>query len=257
MMEVEDLVKSYVKGTITTDVLNGISFRIEEGEFVSIMGASGTGKSTLMNILGALDKPSSGRYLLNGVEVASLDDDALSVLRNRSIGFVFQQFYLLERATVLRNVMLPLVYEDRDLGMPEERAMKVIDAVGLSERKHYMPSELSAGQQQRAAIARALVNDPVILLADEPTGNLDRRTGFEILSIFQRLNREGRTIVMITHDEEVAEHARRILLLRDGQIVEERVVPEPRNAETELSVLPAIESSGSEAKQTEGSAFAS
>lgn len=235
MIQVESLAKSYTKGAITTEVLKEISFRIEEGEFVSIMGASGTGKSTLMNILGALDKPSNGRYLLDGVDVAALNDDALSELRNRCIGFVFQQFHLLDRATVLRNVMLPLAYEDRELGDPEERALKVIDAVGLSDRKHYMPNELSGGQQQRVAIARALVNDPVILLADEPTGNLDRHSGLEILAIFQRLNREGRTIVMITHDQEVAEHARRVLSLRDGQIVEDRAVHEPRDAEAETS----------------------
>ena len=255
MIEVENLAKSYVKDRIKTDVLDGVSFRVEEGEFISIMGASGVGKSTLMNILGALDKPSSGRYLLNGVDVASLDDDALSELRNRSIGFVFQQFYLLERATVLSNVMLPLAYEDRDRGEPEERATKVIDATGLSERRHYVPSELSAGQQQRVAIARALVNDPVLLLADEPTGNLDRRSGIEVLSIFQRLNREGRTLVMITHDEEVAEHAKRILVLRDGRIVDDRAVREPRDAEAELSLLPAVKSNGSEATRAEGSAF--
>ena len=233
MIQVESLAKSYTKGEITTEVLKEISFRIEEGEFVSIMGASGTGKSTLMNILGALDKPSNGRYLLDGVDVDALNDDALSELRNRCIGFVFQQFHLLDRATVLRNVMLPLAYEDRELGDPEERALKVIDAVGRSDRKHYMPNELSAGQQQRVAIARALVNDPVILLADEPTGNLDRHSGLEILAIFQPLNREGRTIVTITHDQEVSEHARRVLSLRDGQIVEDRAVHEPRDAEAE------------------------
>ena len=257
MIHVENLAKSYVKDTINTDVLDGVSFRVEEGEFVSIMGASGVGKSTLMNILGALDKPSGGRYLLNGVNVASLDDDALSELRNRSIGFVFQQFNLLERATVLRNVMLPLVYEDRDRGEPEERATKAIDATGLGARKHYVPSQLSAGQQQRVAIARALVNDPMILLADEPTGSLDRRSGIEVLSIFQRLNREGRTIVLITHNEEVAEYARRILVLRDGRIVEDGVVREPRDAEAELSILPAAKSAGSESTRAKRSAFGS
>ncbi len=241
MIQVENLTKSYFKGPITTDVLTGMSFGISEGEFVSIMGASGTGKSTLMNILGALDRPSGGRYLLNGVDVAALDDDTLSELRNRQIGFVFQQSHLLARANVLRNVMLPLAYEDRDVGNPEEKALAVIDAIGLSERKEYLPSELSGGQQQRVAIARALVNDPVILLADEPTGNLDRISGLEILAIFQRLNREGRTIVMITHDREVAEHAQRVLVLRDGLIVEDRAIVEPRDAEAELDAPPANE----------------
>ncbi len=238
MIEVKDIVKTYSKGNVRTEVLKGVSFRIEEQEFVSIMGSSGTGKSTLMNIVGAMDKPTSGRYLLNGVDVATLDDDALSRLRNRSIGFVFQQFHLLDRTTVLGNVMLPLVYEDRDAGHAHERAERVVEAVGLTERMHYRPTELSGGQQQRVAIARAMVTDPVIILADEPTGNLDHRNGLEILSLFQRLNREGRTILMITHDREVADYAQRVLLLRDGRIVEDRKVSEPRNADKDLRTLP-------------------
>jgi len=237
MIEIEDLVKTYSKGNVSTEVLKGVSFRIAEKEFVSIMGPSGTGKSTLMNILGAMDKPTSGRYSLNGEDVATLDDDALSLLRNRCIGFVFQQFHLLERATVLRNVMLPLVYEDGDSGNVRERAENVIEAVGLSERMHYRPTELSGGQQQRVAIARAMVTDPLILLADEPTGNLDHRNGLEILSLFQRLNREGRTILMITHDRDVAEYAHRVLVLRDGCIAEDRAISEPRNADDELAAL--------------------
>ena len=238
MIEVEDIVKTYSKGNVDTEVLKGVSFRIEEKEFVSIMGPSGTGKSTLMNILGAMDKPTSGRYSLDGVDVATLGDDELSLLRNRSIGFVFQQFHLLDRATVLRNVMLPLVYEDGDSGNARERAEKVVEAVGLGDRMHYRPTELSGGQQQRVAIARAMVTDPVVVLADEPTGNLDYRNGLEILALFQRLNREGRTILMITHDGDVAEYADRILVLRDGRIVEDRAVSEPRNAEEELRALP-------------------
>ena len=238
MIEVKDIVKTYSKGNVRTEVLKGVSFRIEEQEFVSIMGSSGTGKSTLMNIVGAMDKPTSGRYLLNGVDVATLDDDALSRLRTRSSGFVFQQFHLLDRATVLRNVMLPLVYEDGDSGNARGRAENVVEAVGLGERMHYRPTELSGGQQQRVAIARAMVTDPVIILADEPTGNLDHRNGLEILSLFQRLNREGRTILMITHDREVADYAQRVLLLRDGRIVEDRKVSEPRNADKDLRALP-------------------
>ena len=241
MIEVEDLVKTYTKGNVDTEVLKGVSFRIEEKEFVSIMGPSGTGKSTLMNILGAMDKPSSGRYSLDDVDVATLDDDDLSLLRNRSIGFVFQQFHLLDRATVLRNVMLPLVYEDEDSGDARARAAEVIEAVGLGERIDYRPTELSGGQQQRVAIARAMVTDPVIILADEPTGNLDHRNGLEILALFQRLNADGRTIVMITHDREVAEYADRVLVLRDGRIEENRAISEPRNAEEELRALPAEE----------------
>jgi len=241
MIEVEDLVKTYSKGNVDTEVLKGVSFRIEEKEFVSIMGPSGTGKSTLMNLLGAMDKPSSGRYSLDDVDVATLDDDDLSLLRNRSIGFVFQQFHLLDRATVLRNVMLPLVYEDEDSGDARARAAEVIEAVGLGERIDYRPTELSGGQQQRVAIARAMVTDPVIILADEPTGNLDHRNGLEILALFQRLNADGRTIVMITHDREVAEYADRVLVLRDGRIEENRAISEPRNAEEELRALPAEE----------------
>ena len=234
MIQIEDLVKTYSKGNVDTEVLKGVSFRIEEKEFVSIMGPSGTGKSTLMNILGAMDKPTSGRYLLNDVDVATLNDDELSLLRNRSIGFVFQQFHLLERATVLRNVMLPLIYEDGESGNARQRAERIIEAVGLGDRMHYRPTELSGGQQQRVAIARAMVTDPVVVLADEPTGNLDYRNGLEILSLFQRLNREGRTILMITHDREVAEYAHRALVLHDGRIVEDRRIDEPRDAEQEL-----------------------
>ena len=247
MIEVEDLVKTYTKGNVETEVLKGVSFRIEEKEFVSIMGPSGTGKSTLMNILGAMDKPTSGRYSLDGVDVATLDDDDLSLLRNRSIGFVFQQFHLLDRATVLRNVMLPLVYEDEDSGDARARAEDVIEAVGLGERIHYRPTELSGGQQQRVAIARAMVTDPVIVLADEPTGNLDHRNGLEILALFQRLNAEGRTILMITHDREVAEYADRVLVLRDGRVVEDRAISEPRNAEEELRALPSEEATAKSA----------
>ena len=238
MIEAKDITKTYSKGTVTTEVLKGVTFRVEQGEFVSIMGPSGTGKSTLMNILGALDKPTGGEYLLNGEDVARLDDDLLSRLRNRSIGFVFQQFHLLDRASVLRNVMLPLVYEEADSGNAAQRAEKVIEAVGLGDRKHYRPGELSGGQQQRVAIARALVTNPVLLLADEPTGNLDHRNGLEVLAIFQRLNREGRTILMITHDRDVAEYAHRVLVLQDGRIAEDRTVGEPRDADAELRALP-------------------
>jgi len=247
MIEVEDIVKTYSRGSVDTEVLKGVSFRVEEKEFVSIMGPSGTGKSTLMNILGAMDKPTGGRYSLDGVDVATLNDDNLSLLRNQKIGFVFQQFNLLDRATVLRNVMLPLVYEDGDSGDARERAERVIEAVGLGERMHYRPTELSGGQQQRVAIARAMVTQPVIILADEPTGNLDYRNGLEILSLFQQLNREGRPILMITHDREVAEYAHRALLLRDGRIAEDRTISEPRNAEDELHALPAEEATAKSA----------
>ena len=231
MIEIQDLRKSYTGGAVSADVLKGVSFRVEKGEFVAVMGASGTGKSTLMNILGGLDTPTSGSYRLEGTDVSAMDDDALSRLRNRKIGFVFQQFHLMDRATAVRNVMLPLVYEDGTAGDAAERAARCLDAVGLGDRKQHRPSELSGGQQQRVAIARALVTDPALILADEPTGNLDEQSSAEILALFQRLHGEGRTIVMITHDRAVAEHARRILLLKDGSIAADETVVLPRHAE--------------------------
>ena len=201
------------------------------------MGASGTGKTTLMNLVGLLDKPTTGQYRLEDNDVVTLDDEALSHLRNRKIGFVFQQFHLLDRANALRNVMLPLIYADRYPEDAEDRAKKALEAVGLADRMHYNPNKLSGGQQQRVAIARALINDPAIILADEPTGNLDSRSGIEILAIFKRLHKQGRTIIVITHDNNVAEHADRIIVLKDGQIAEDKPVMQPRDAETELKEL--------------------
>jgi putative ABC transport system ATP-binding protein len=220
MIEVENLVKRYARGTVVTEVLRGVTFQVRRGEFVAVMGASGTGKSTLMNILGALDRPTSGTYRLDGVDLSTLDDDALSRVRGRKIGFVFQQFHLLERATAVRNVLLPLVYADDEAGEGVRRAEAALEAVGLADRKHHRPGELSGGQQQRVAIARALVTNPAVILADEPTGNLDRESGQEVLALFDRLHREGRTIVMITHDPSVAERAERTLFLQDGRIAE-------------------------------------
>jgi putative ABC transport system ATP-binding protein len=216
MIEIENLVKNYG----STPVLRGLTFGVRKGEFVAVMGASGTGKSTLMNILGALDRPTSGFYRLDGRDLSALDDDALSRVRGRKIGFVFQQFHLLERATAVRNVLLPLVYADDDPRDGVRRAEAALEAVGLVDRKHHRPGELSGGQQQRVAIARALVTNPAVILADEPTGNLDRESGQEVLALFERLHGEGRTIVMITHDPSVAERAERTLLLRDGRIAE-------------------------------------
>jgi len=238
MIEIENLTKRYTKGTVTTEVLRGVSFRIAKGEFVAIMGSSGAGKSTLMHILGGLDQPSGGSYRLDGVDMARAGDDELSRIRNRKIGFVFQQFHLLDRADAKRNVLLPLIYSD-GVGGGAARADKVLADVGLTARMHHHPSELSGGEQQRVAIARALITDPVILLADEPTGNLDSRNGLEVLAIFQRLHREGRTIVMITHDGNVAEHASRILVLGDGRVEEDRAVCQPRDADAELRALEA------------------
>lgn len=238
MIELEGIEKTYLAGSMETRVLKDVSFRVQAGEFVAIMGASGSGKSTLMNILGSLDKPTAGHYRLEGTDMANLDDDALSHLRNRRIGFVFQQFHLLERATALRNVMLPLIYADEYPEDAKDRAGAALGAVGLADRVTYRPGQLSGGQQQRVAIARALIRDPAILLADEPTGNLDRRSGLEVLAIFQQLHCQGRTIILVTHDEAIARHAHRILVLRDGTVVEDRPVAKPSDAQAELAATP-------------------
>jgi len=241
MIELEGIEKTYVSGSVTTPVLKGVSLRIESGEYVAIMGASGSGKTTLMNILGCLDTPSAGSYRIDGVEAATLGDDELSRLRNRQIGFVFQLFNLLESATLVDNVLLPLVYADSYPADAEQRAASALTAVGLQDRIYYKPGELSGGQQQRVAIARALINNPALILADEPTGNLDTRSGTEILAIFQRLHREGRTILMVTHDGTVAEHSDRILKLEAGRISQEKKITHPRHAEAELRELIARE----------------
>lgn len=237
MIEVDQLDKTYSAGRVLTPVLKDASFRIDEGEYVAIMGASGTGKSTLMNILGCLDKPTAGRYLLDGTDVAELDDDALSRLRNKKIGFVFQQFHLLERATAMRNVTLPLIYVDKYPEDAEKMAEKALAAVGLAERMQYKPNELSGGQQQRVAIARALITDPEIILADEPTGALDRKSGLEVMSIFKKLHQEGHTIILVTHDLAVAEHAQRIIALKDRQVTEDRRIKQQRDPDLELDAL--------------------
>jgi putative ABC transport system ATP-binding protein len=217
MIEAINVTKSYRRGNVVTDVLKGVSFRVRKGEFVAIMGPSGSGKSTLLNVLGLLDSPDGGSYLLDGVDYSETDDETRSAARSRLIGFVFQQFHLLDRATALRNVTLPLLYAEvsRD---GTARAERALEAVGLTHRKHYMPSELSGGEQQRVAIARALINDPPLILADEATGNLDATSGAEVLDIFRNLVRGGRTIVLITHDRSVDHHADRILGFGDGRI---------------------------------------
>ena len=248
MIELIDIEKTYRNGPAGTPVLKGVSFRVAEGEFVAIMGASGSGKTTLMNIMGCLDAPTGGTYMLDNTNVFENDDNAISAIRNRKIGFVFQQFNLLERASALDNVILPLVYADKYPPDAGERARTMLEAVGLGERAGYRPGQLSGGQQQRVAIARALVARPSLILADEPTGNLDRRSGLEVIDILQKLNREGRTVVLITHDQNIAEHARRILTLSDGRIVEESL-PEPvRDAASELKALP--EAAGAEGGQS-------
>jgi len=224
MIEVEALTRVYLRGTLETQVLKGVTFRVRQGEFVVIMGRSGSGKSTLLNILGLMDRPDGGRYLLDGVDYSRADDDTRSAARNRKLGFVFQQFHLLERAPALRNVTLPLLYAEEDIGDATERAERALNAVGLAHRARHFPSELSGGEQQRVALARALINDPAVILADEPTGNLDAQSGREVLEIFRSLVGAGRTLVLVTHDRAVAERADRILSLDDGRIVGEEAI---------------------------------
>lgn len=224
MIEAQQLTKAYRTGKTETVVLKGVSFTIRDGEFVAIMGPSGSGKSTLMHLLGALDTPTSGTYLLDGKDVSKLTPDERADLRKKKIGFVFQSFHLLSRASVLRNVYLPLVYADVGKEEREQRAKECLKAAGVPET-HYLnkSNQLSGGQMQRVAIARSLVNEPSLILADEPTGNLDSVTGDHVLGTFQRLHDEGRTIVLITHESYVAEHAQRIIVMKDGNIVEDRV----------------------------------
>jgi putative ABC transport system ATP-binding protein len=221
-IQVRELVKIYSLGEVEVQALRGVSLSIERGEFVAIMGASGSGKSTFMNILGFLDRPTSGQYLLDGINGENLSKDELAEIRNRKIGFVFQGFNLLSRTSALENVELPLIYAGAPTSSRKEMARKALSTVGLGERGRHHPSQLSGGEQQRVAIARALVNQPSILLADEPTGNLDSKTSQEIMGIFQRLNRETQiTIIMITHEPDIASFAKRNILFRDGKIVDD------------------------------------
>lgn len=217
MIRMDGIQKTYRVGDVEVPAVRGISLHIRKGEFVAIMGPSGCGKSTLMNLMGCLDTPSAGSYQLDGHEVAGLDDDALSAIRNRKIGFVFQSFNLLPRASALENVELPLIY--RDEGGISAKANAALASVGLADRAHHKPSELSGGQQQRVAAARALVTDPAILMADEPTGNLDTKASEEVMALLQELHRQGRTIVLVTHEQDIAKHAERIIHLKDGQVV--------------------------------------
>lgn len=224
IIKTENLVRHFTVGTQTVEALRGVSLDINKGEFVAIMGPSGSGKSTLMNIIGCLDSPTSGTYYLNNKNVSTLDDDALALIRNNEIGFVFQNFHLLARNTALDNVMLPLKYAGIDKSEQEEIAMEVIKSVDLESRAHHQPSELSGGQQQRVAIARALVNKPSILFADEPTGNLDSKTGDDVMNLFTNLHQQGQTIILITHEIEVANQAERIISIKDGKIFEDQRV---------------------------------
>ena len=236
VIQVQGLTKVYRMGSVEVHALRGVDLQIERGEMAAIMGPSGSGKSTLMNIIGCLDVPTLGSYRLDGVEVGVLNDDELAVIRNRKIGFVFQSFNLLSRATALANVELPLVYSG--VADRRQRAVDALERVGLGDRIHHKPREMSGGQQQRVAIARALVNDPSIILADEPTGNLDSQTSQEIMAIFQDLNqREGITVVFVTHEQEIAEHTQRIIHIRDGVVGSEEWVSQPRRAGLSLAEL--------------------
>lgn len=240
IIEIKDLRKVYHVGEVTVHALRGVDLKIKENEFVAIMGASGSGKSTMLNILGCLDKPSKGDYYLDAIDVNTLSRDALAKLRNQKLGFVFQSFNLLPRTTALENVELPLFYNKKVKAKErKERAIKALEAVGLAERMDHMPNQLSGGQQQRVAIARSLVNDPVMILADEPTGNLDTRTSIEIMELFQSLNERGRTIVFVTHEPDIARYATRNVTFRDGHIQKENFVENRLFAKEVMKTLPA------------------
>ncbi len=235
VIKVVDLTKTYANGSVTVQALKGINLTVRQGEFVAIMGSSGSGKSTLMNILGCLDRPSGGDYFLSGIRIQDQSDDELSYIRNRQIGFVFQSFNLIPRTSALKNVELPMVYGKVPAEKRRQRALELLENVGLGERYQHMPNELSGGQRQRVAIARALANDPPIILADEPTGNLDSKASVEIMDIFTKLNREkNNTIVVVTHEPDIAEFTDRVVVFRDGGIIEDKLTAKGRASGKEV-----------------------
>lgn len=237
MIKIKQLYKTYDTGVVRVEALKNIDLEVPEGQFLAIMGPSGSGKSTLMNIIGCLDKPSSGDYILDGVDVKSQDEKQLSKVRNQKIGFVFQTFNLLPRLDCVRNVALPMLYSGISSTYSKERSLAALDKVGLLDHARHRPNELSGGQRQRVAIARALVNDPRIILADEPTGNLDTRSGIEVMALFEELHQQGRTIVLVTHEPEIASHAQKIIHFRDGRLVKSDQVANPVRAAQLLAEL--------------------
>lgn len=243
ILDIRNLHREFKMGEETVKALNGVSFTISKGEFVTIMGSSGSGKTTLLNILGCLDKPTSGTYLLDGIDIGKLSKTQLAGYRNRKLGFVFQSYNLLARTSALENVELPLMYnKDFSAKQRKEKALKALEAVGLSQRVHHLPNQLSGGQQQRVAIARALVNDPVMILADEATGNLDTRTSYEIMMLVQELNDvQGKTIVFVTHEPDIASFSKRTITLKDGKIIKDAVNTNVQNAKESLASLPPID----------------
>jgi putative ABC transport system ATP-binding protein len=240
LISVQHLIKVYQMGDVEVHALRGVTLEIRRGEFVAIMGASGSGKSTFMNIVGCLDVPTKGEYILDAIDVSKLDRDALARIRNEKIGFVFQGFNLLPRTSAVENVELPMFYNNVSNKARREKAMEALRVVGLEERWNHMPSQLSGGQQQRVAIARALVNNPSIILADEPTGNLDSRTSVEVMEIFQQLNHQGITIILVTHEADIAEYAERNVVFKDGKIKRDFVVEKRRTASEQLATMPVM-----------------
>lgn len=239
IIHIENLTKNYHLGDFDVHALRGVSLDIKQGEFIAIMGASGSGKTTLMNLIGCLDKPTSGHYTLDGIEIHDIPDEELARIRNKKIGFVFQAFHLLPRTSALDNVELPLLYHTKMKAHErKEKALKALKIVSIDSRANHHPNQLSGGQQQRVAIARAIVNNPVILLADEPTGNLDTHTSLEVMSVFQNLHKQGITIILVTHEHDIANYAHRVIIFRDGRIKSDYQNPNPGNALEDLKLLP-------------------
>lgn len=236
IIRIKNLVKTYHMGDVDVHALNGVNITIEEGSYVAVMGASGSGKSTLLNMLGCLDRPTSGEYFLGGHDVAKMDDDQLSAYRGQKLGFVFQSYNLIQQLTVIENIFVPLFYQGQDLADRYDHCSKLAKLVGLGDRLDHKPKQLSGGQQQRVAIARSLVNDPLLILADEPTGNLDSKTGVEILELFDRLHNEGKTLVLVTHGNEVADRAQREIVMKDGVVHKEKIKRDPVKVKEEFQI---------------------